>query len=286
MPQARFTSTATAPASSANLGPGFDTLALALEVRCRCGAVASERWAIDELGSTYEPDPDDLVLQAMRLAVGERPVRLQIDNAIPRCRGLGSSAAVVVAAAAAALRAHGEEPDDRQLFDIVNDLEGHPDNAAAAVYGGLVAARGDVVRRLPLSPDLVIVAGIPDAHLATQQARAALPHEITHAAATRNTARLALLLDGLRTGDRAALLAAAGDELHEEPRRRLSSLTGRLMEVAYEAGAFHAAWSGAGPAALAITSREHVAAVEAAMKSCIAGAGAVSVLAVAHDGWR
>ncbi len=286
MSQARSTGVATAPASSANLGPGFDTLALALEVRCRCEATAGDGWLIDELGTTYEPAPGDLVLRAMHLAVGERPVRLRIDNAIPRSRGLGSSAAVVVAAAAAALRAHGEEPSDRQLFDIVKELEGHPDNAAAAVYGGLVAAKGDVVRHLPLSPDLVIVLGIPEEHLSTDKARAALPEMVTHAAAARNVARVALLLDGLRTGDGAALRAAGGDELHEAPRHLLSPATGDMMQAAYDAGALHAAWSGAGPAALAITTSERASTVMAAMTRVLAGSGEATVLEIAHEGWR
>lgn len=277
---------ASAPASSANLGPGFDAVALAFEIRCECRAVPADDWVIEELGTVFTPERDDLVLRAMLAAVGERPVRLRIDNAIPRSRGLGSSSAVAVAAAAAALRAHGEAPTSDRMFAIANDLEGHPDNAAATVYGGLVVASGDLMRRYPLAPGLVFVVGIPEATLPTHEARAALPTTIRHEAAVRNVARVAMLLEGLRTGDPEALRAAAGDELHEAPRAALSPVTGDLITAAYDAGAFHAAWSGAGPAALAVTDRAGCRTVSEAMAKVLEDRGQVAELAVATDGWR
>ncbi len=277
---------ASAPASSANLGPGFDAVALAFEIRCECRALPAEAWVVEELGTVFIPDADDLVLHAMLAAVGERPVRLRIDNAIPRSRGLGSSSAVAVAAAAAALRAHGEEPSSDQLFAIANELEGHPDNAAAAVYGGLVVASGDLMRRVPLDPGLVFVVGIPEATLPTHEARAALPPTISHGAAVRSVARVVMLLEGLRTGDPAALRAAAGDELHESLRAALSPVTGDLITAAYDAGAFHAAWSGAGPAVLAVTDRSGFRPVADAMAKVLEDRGRVEELTVATDGWR
>lgn len=276
---------ATAPASSANLGPGFDALALALELRCRCAAEVAEEWTIEELGTVYAPSPGDFVVRAVRAAIGDQAIRLRIDNDVPRARGLGSSSAVAVSAAAAAMRAVGEEPTDVRLFEIANVMEGHPDNAAAAVYGGLVAARGAVVRSLPMAPELVIVVGIPEAKLSTHKARAALPGAVRHAAAARNVARAVLLVDGLRTGDPIALGAARGDELHEEPRRDLSPLTAAMIDAAYDAGAYHAAWSGAGPTALAITDAGGQPSVEAAMEKALDGNGSVATLEVAHRGW-
>ncbi len=282
---ARTAGIASAPASSANLGPGFDALAVALELRCRCKATIADEWRVEELGDMYVPSEGDFVVRAVRAAIGDRPVRLEIDNEVPRSRGLGSSSAVAVAVAAAAIRAAGEEPTNRRLFDIAYEMEGHPDNAAAAVYGGLVVARGDTVRHLPIAPELVIIAGIPDARLSTHKARAALPGAVRHAAAARNVARAVMLVDGLRTGDAATLRAAAGDELHEEPRRDLSPVTAAMMAAAYDAGAYHAAWSGAGPTALAITVEADAAGVEAAMKRTLDGAGIVTRLAVAAKGW-
>lgn len=277
---------ASAPASSGNLGPGFDALALGLELRCRCEAEPADEWWIEEQGRRYRPNGGDLVVRAMVAAVGERPMRLAIANAIPRSRGLGSSSAVATAAAAAAVRACGEEPSDRSLFEIVTELEGHPDNAAAAVYGGLVAARDGVVRRLPMAPELVVVVGIPDAHLSTHKARAALPGAVRHAAAARNVARVVMLLDGLRTGDADALAAAGGDELHEAPRHDLSPITHELMEAAMGAGALHAAWSGAGPTAIAFTTVATRDLVMEAMTKRLNGTGEVALLAVAERGWE
>jgi homoserine kinase len=277
---------ASAPASSGKLGPGFDALALALELRCRCEAEPADEWWVEEHGRRYRPAPGDLVVRAMTAAAGDRPMRLAIENAIPRSRGLGSSSAVATAAAAAALRACGQTPVDDRLFAIVTELEGHPDNAAAAVYGGLVAARDGVVRRLPMSSDLVVIAGIPDAHLSTHKARVALPGAVRHAAAARNVARVVMLVDGLRTGDPAALAAAGGDELHEAPRHGLSPVTHELMEAAMAAGALHAAWSGAGPTAIAFTAAAARDAVVEAMTKRLDGAGEVAVLAVAERGWE
>ena len=277
---------ATAPASSGNLGPGFDTLALALELRCRCEAEPADEWEILERGTRYAPEPEDLVVRAVAAAIGDRPIRLAIENEIPRSRGLGSSSAVATASAAAAMRAVGVSAKDATLFRIVADLEGHPDNAAAAVYGGLVATADGVVRHLPLAPEVIVVAGIPDGRLSTHEARAALPTDVPHGAAARNVARVAMLIEGLRTADPAALGAARGDELHEAPRRRLSPVTGRLMDAARDAGALHAAWSGAGPAALAFTTSEACDAVVSGMRGALGGSGEVLVLSVATDGWR
>lgn len=277
---------ASAPGSSANLGPGFDALALAFELRCECRAAPAEEWLVEELDLVFAPAPDELVRRAAVAAVGERPLRLRIDNAIPRSRGLGSSSAVAVAIAAAAIRAYGGEPTSEHLFAIATDLEGHPDNAAAAVYGGLVAAYGSVMRQLPLHPSLVFLVAVPDQKLSTHDARRALPPTLSHATAARSVARVAMLLVGLRTGDPEALRTAAGDELHEAPRAGLSPLTAELIAAAYEAGAFHAAWSGAGPAALAIVDEAGVHAVSQAMKERLGDSGTVQRLAVATDGWR
>lgn len=276
------TASATAPASSANLGPGFDCLGLGFELRCHIEATLSDDWIVEELGSVFEPSPTDYVRRAVAAAVG-RPMRLVINNEVPRSRGLGSSSAVMVAAAAAALRAVGEEPESAALYEMVTDIEGHGDNAGAAVYGGLVAVAGGSLRQLELSPALKFVFGIPDDPLKTAEARSVLPAEITREAAARNVARVAFLVEGLRTGDPEALARAGGDEIHELHRAGLSPITGLMMDTARSAGALHAAWSGAGPTAMAIAlDTEPVA---AAMKEVLGGAGRVEVLEVAYGGW-
>lgn len=276
---------AAAPASSGNLGPGFDSLALAIDLWCHCEAEPSDRWWIEEQGNGNRGSTSDLVVRAAQLAVGGMPMTLRIRNHIPRARGLGSSAAVTAAVAVAALRAVGTEPNDRSLFEIVAGLEGHPDNAAATVYGGLQIAYDGVVRRLPLAPELRVVLAVPHRRLSTERARAVLPGAVPHQAAARSVARMGMLLEGLRTGDADLLDKASGDELHELPRRGLSPLTARLIEAARAAGALHAAWSGAGPTVIAFATDSGAAGVEGALAAVLGDDGITLNPDVAHRGW-
>ena len=280
-----MTGTAAAPASSGNLGPGFDVLAIALDLMCRVSAEPAGEWRITQDGYTYEPAPGDLIRRAVG-SMADGAFHFEIDSAIPRGKGLGSSSAVAVAAGAAALRSVGEEPTSRFLFDAVAVIEGHADNTAAAVYGGLVAVGGGVVGHLEIHPDLAVVVGVPDATLATTEARLVLTDHIGRDVAARSLARIAFLVDGLRTADPEALRAAGGDELHEQPRHHLSPLTARLMSAARDAGALHAAWSGAGPAAIAFAPAPAAGAVEVAMREVLDGEGEVLNLGVASEGWR
>ena len=130
---------ASAPASSANLGPGFDTLALALDLRCRVSAQPANDWSITHHGpERYEGlHGEDAILYAAH-RMSDRPLALEVWNHVPLCRGLGSSAAALAAGAMAAGRAAGADPTQDDVFALVSEVEGHPDNAAAAAYGGLV----------------------------------------------------------------------------------------------------------------------------------------------------
>jgi homoserine kinase len=238
---------------------------------------------VEELDKAFEPRPADYVRRVAADAIG-RPVRLVIDNAVPRSRGLGSSAAVMTATAAAAIRATGREPTSEELYDLVTAIEGHGDNAGAAVFGGLVAVAGGTLRHLELSPGLSFVFGVPHERLKTREARHALPADIPRAAAARNVARMAFVVEGLRTGDPAAFAAAGGDEIHEVYRNPLSPITAQMMKAARAAGALHAAWSGAGPTAVAITTEPEK--VAAALGEVLGDRGRVMGLDVAQDGWR
>ena len=277
--------TASAPASSANLGPGFDVLALALELRCVVDATPNELWSVRHVGPEYPSGHFDGVLEAARRAVGDgQPMSLVVDNRIPIGRGLGSSAAAAVAGAAAAWRALGEEAHDRAVFELAADMEEHPDNAAAAVYGGLVLCTPDgEVHRLPLRPGLVPILSIPDRGLATTDARAALPEAVTREVAVRSLGRLAALIAGLLMGDGVLLASAHGDELHEDPRNRLRPEVEHLIETARSAGALHACWSGAGPSVLALSEPETVEKVKAALEASLVG-GRVLELRMASSG--
>lgn len=278
-----MTGSASAPASSGNLGPGFDTLALALELRCVVSATSADLMTIAENGGSTELDEADMVARAVDEAVG-RPMHLVIASEIPQARGLGSSSAVTAAAAAAAVRAVGQDVQAERIFEIVAELEGHSDNAAAAVYGGLVSTYGSAIRHLELNPSLVPIIAVPSFALPTNDARAALPATVPLAAASRNIARTVFLVEGLRTADRVALQSAGGDELHEPPRAPLSPQTGRLIGAAREAGALHAAWSGAGPAALALATAETSAPVIRAMEAVLGGSGEVITPRPARSG--
>ncbi len=278
---------ASAPASSANLGPGFDCVALALELRCSVKAEASRRWAVRHLGPE-RPDPRsaDAVLNAAVAAVGkDRPHELTVTNDIPLARGLGSSAAAHAAGTLAARRAVGEEPQLREVFDLVASLEGHPDNAAAVVFGGLMAvtAAGEPVR-LELHERLRPVLGVPGWPLSTRRARAFLAPLVPREVAVRTVQRAVSLVEGLRTGNPALLQAAGGDELHEGPRADLNPLASRLVKTAREAGALHACWSGAGPSILALVTDDRSDEVVRAMAETLGEQGTVLTPEVARTG--
>lgn len=274
---------ASAPGSSGNLGPGFDTLALALSLRCTATAEPSETMTITENGSTSRLEPDDMIHRAVDQAVG-RPMHITLSNEIPRARGLGSSGAVTSAAAAAAMKAVGDDGGRTKVFKIVAALEGHADNPAASVFGGLVAATRDGVKQMTLHDSLKIVVGIPNTPLRTPEARKALPESVPMDVAARTISRLSFLIAGLIDGDVEALRHAGGDEIHEIPRASLSPVSGELMDAARRAGAAHACWSGAGPTVLAVTTAENRGRVIGAMGGVLGTRGEVLALNADYDG--
>ncbi|NIA23936.1 MAG: homoserine kinase [Gammaproteobacteria bacterium] len=286
---------ATAPGSSGNLGPGFDTLALALELRCRVKAMPADAWEIrhvgvhrPEHGDALRPEHGDAVLAAARLAVGDRsPLALMVWNEIPIGRGLGSSAAAAAAGAAAAWRAVGHIPVPSDVFEVAAEIDGHSDNAAASVYGGLVSVttKGTVLR-LALHESIRLVIAVPEETLPTRKARKQLPDTIDRNLVVRSLQRIVALIEGLRTGNAGVLSTAAGDELHELPRARLNLRAERLIGAARRSGALHACWSGAGPSVLALTVAEKRSAVVAAMRAELGNDGVVLTPEVAVDGVR
>jgi len=280
-----MTATASAPSSSGNLGPGFDTLALALDLRCTVTADVAPSLTVDEGTGVRSLDEGDLIARAVLAAAG-RPMHLTIRNDVPRSRGLGSSAAVSAAAAAAAMVAVDGNSDRNRVFDIVRELEGHGDNAAAAVYGGLVSVSGPEVNRLEVHPSLVQLVAVPSMRLPTSSARAALDPAVPREAVVRSLARVLALVEGLRRGDAELLAQAGGDELHEEPRAVLSPVSAELMSAARSAGAFHAAWSGAGPSVIAFCDEVFRPRVFAAMDAVLNSDGRVLDLAVDREGLR
>ena len=184
-------------------------LALALELRCWVNANPASEWTVEHSGP-HSPDGGEDVVLAAAKRVSDGPLHLVVENSIPIGKGLGSSAAAATAGAVAAWRAGGTEPADHEIFDLVSGIEAHPDNAAAAVYGGLVLCASDGVHRLPLHPRFAVLVAVPADTLSTQKARGALDETLDRATVVRSLARTSALVAGLVLGDGALLASAAG----------------------------------------------------------------------------
>ncbi|NNL13459.1 MAG: homoserine kinase [Acidimicrobiia bacterium] len=250
---------ASAPASSANLGPGFDCLALAVELRCSVSVAPGDRWTVSPAGD------DGFIVNAAR-ELHKEPLAISIDSEIPVGRGLGSSAAVIAALATAIGRLRNGEDDLEGVFEFTAAAEGHPDNAAAAVFGGLVLSGGGSPHRLAIHDSIRPIIAVPDETLPTREARAALPDSVSIGTATRTGSRLLRLAEGLRTGDTGLLETVGPDELHEPYRIALRPIIGELMAAARLAGAPFVAMSGAGPSVIALAGEDDVSAIRTAFE--------------------
>lgn len=249
------------PASSANLGPGFDALGLALMLHDEITAeVLPSGLEIDVVGEGSDDVPLDaehLVIRAMHTtfdALGERPsgLRLSCTNAIPHGRGLGSSAAAIVGGITLAdALTDGAELDASATYQLAADLEGHPDNVAAAIFGGLTIAwlDGDTARVERIDSSVDITVFVPPEAVSTEKARGLLPSNVSHRDAATNAGRAALLVRAL-SGAPHLLLPATEDRLHQSYRASAMPESYELMTRLREDGVA-ATISGAGPTVLA-----------------------------------
>ena len=249
------------PATTANLGPGFDAFGCALglytDVTFEETDAGLEITGCDE---AYQ-GPDNLAYTsycAVLASLSEevRGVKIHIDAHIPICRGLGSSAALLVAGAMGANVLRGSKLSTQGLLNITNAMEGHPDNLAPAFYGGLTASMVDnglpVTVSFPLHPSWEFLALIPDFDLPTTLARSVLPEQVSRADAIYNISHGALVLKALELGDEKLLRTAMQDRLHQSYRKKLIPDYEKIQALIRTTGAAFCL-SGAGPTLLCIT---------------------------------
>jgi len=269
------------PATIANLGPGFDALGMAVDLYDRFRVTVADRAAVSftgesaaELNRICLP----LVLRAAE-AVARRAGRdaafaIEVHLTIPVARGLGSSAASIVGGLVAANHLLGNPLDRSTLLEMAAELEGHPDNVAAALLGGVVVVTpdGGGVRAGRFLPrlDLEIVLAVPDLVIATEEARALLPRTVSLSDAVFNLSRAALLVTALLTGDAALLPAALDDRLHQPHRAKLLPGFAEVVTAAGEAGAYGAVLAGSGSTVAAFTPPGRAERVGEAMRQAFA----------------
>ncbi len=252
------------PATSANLGPGFDSLGLALALHNEIVAEEADRVAVTIQGegaARLAKNADNVVARGVKMAyeAAGRPFRgcaLACVNRVPTSRGLGSSAAAWVGGLVAGNALCGSPLPKDALLGLAARAEGHPDNVAAAIFGGLTVscatAGGVIAVSLPVPTNLAWVALIPEVTSATGEARAVLPASVSREDAVFNVQRVALLLASLQAGRPAALAAALEDRLHQPYRLRLFPWMPEVAAAARAAGALGCVLSGAGPSLLAV----------------------------------
>lgn len=276
------------PASTSNLGPGFDLFGLALdltlEVRCLRPA-ASQQHVLVELGGTaseWPNTPDNTLFRAFdrvaqELGVEPIPHEFGVHSAIPVARGLGSSCAACAAGLLLGAATYASRDQQLARTDLVRlgiELEGHPENSTASLLGGAVLclpeSDGSVhVVHQPVAPNLRFVAAWPSTRIATREARNVLPEQVPFADAVENPRRLALLLEGFRTGDANLLRAGMHDRLHVPYRLALIAGGKEALLAALEAGAHGATISGSGSTLFAVCAEQAVAAVCAALTKAL-----------------
>jgi homoserine kinase len=252
------------PATSANLGPGFDALGLALALYNDVEAAEADVVTVGVEGEgrgQLPVDADNVVARGVRLAyeAAGRPfkgVTLRCENRIPASRGLGSSAAAWVGGLVAGNALLGAPLDRDALLELATKSEGHPDNVAAALCGGLTVscAAGDRIRAisLPVPDALTWIVLVPEVTSSTAEARAVLPVSVPRADAIFNVQRVALLLAALQAGRSDALVTALDDRLHQPYRVALFPWMPAVADAARSAGALGCVLSGAGPSLLAV----------------------------------
>jgi homoserine kinase len=245
------------PASSANLGPGFDVLAAAVSLHLELEVAEADGFSVDTGGDDVPADRTNLCVRAFERLHSADGLRFEIRSEIPLARGLGSSAAAIVAGLMAADHLYELALDRDEIYAHAVDLEGHPDNVGAALYGGVVVCPRGKPGEAPPPPvrldppegvePLVVV---PQDEVLTAAAREALPADVPHADAVANVAAASQLVLGIERSDLTLIARGLDDRLHQPHRASLYARSLELVEKSTELGAIGASISGAGPCVL------------------------------------
>jgi homoserine kinase len=276
----------TVPATSANVGPGFDALGVALALHNVVELEEADGVSVQvdgEGAGTLPRDDRNVVVRGARLVYERagrrfRGLAVRQRNAIPPSRGLGSSASAWLAGILGANALLGDPLDRETVMDLAVEQEGHPDNLGAAYHGGLAATCWDAEARavvsLPVPDELEFAVLVPGFEASTAAARAALPTSYSRADAVFNVGRVALLVAAWARGEWDAVGRAMEDRLHQSQRARvLFPWLPDVLAAARQAGALGAALSGAGPSVLGLARRSAGAGVARAMAAALAAAG-------------
>ena len=280
------------PATSANIGPGFDCLGLALPIYntvtieetvlpgtgIEINMMTEDEASIDEMIFDDIPrDENNIVYKAVEMlynSIGQEPseLKINIQSQIPITRGLGSSAAVIVGGLIAANKLLGSPADETALLSIATEVEGHPDNVAPAILGGFVLASQEddgsiVYRKLNWPNEWDITVCIPDFELSTNIARSVLPESVPMQDAIFNTKHLAMLIDAVNTKDEKLMKVALHDKLHQPYREKLVPGMKEIMEAfKHEDGVLGCVLSGAGPPMLIISHKYDLDKIKSTVK--------------------
>ena len=272
------------PATSANLGPGYDAVGLALNLSTRVSLELSPypKVEVRGVGEDLIPrGPEHPAYRAARFVaeiVGESEAQFRLiqENAIPPIRGLGGSAAALVGGAVAANDLFGGQIAAPDLLNLVCELDGHPDNAAPALLGGLVIGTltPEGVSAVRLEPaNLKVAVAVPNFAVSTTAARRALPEQVPHRDAVFNVGRSGLLLGALATGEYDLLRVAMQDRLHQPYRSHLIPGLEDVIEAALKSGAYGACLSGSCPTVLAFSPKPEATRIASAMRAAFEASG-------------
>jgi homoserine kinase len=255
------------PASSANLGPGYDAMAAAVALHLELEVEETGEYGFETGGLDVPTGRENLLVRAFESLHPADGITFRLRSEIPLARGLGSSAAAIVAGLVAADHLFELALTREELLARATEIEGHPDNVAAAIYGGFVVCSSEpFAARFDPPEGLEGVVVIPGEEVSTRRAREAIPAELPLADAVANVSAAALLVLGLRSADLDLVGRGLHDRLHQPRRRELYPRSMEIVDTATELGAIGATISGAGPTVLVWTTWEEAGGGAAALK--------------------